>query len=243
METLLEFLIPAIVILLFFLGKIFGNDQEADEARPPARPQSPAGPTEATDDRTRQIQEEIRRKIAERRAAQEGEAPAASPPTTMPPQPVARQMPPPVPAAPAAPESPPRGLSRYEDVADNRWDEPAAQTETFSVPESSPATPPSSVAAFQAQLEQQRRRAEEARRRLEQAREERARQEREARFKDAAQSWGHTPLDAEESLARSVQRMLRHPNATRQAFVLYEILGTPVGLRSPEGGQRPKWEE
>ncbi len=236
MESLLELLLPAIVLILFVLGKLFGSRDEEEDVPPPGRQVRPGPPVE-TDDRTRQIQEEIRRKIAERRAAQEGGAP---PP--VPQQPVARQMPPPVPAAPLQEETPRRGLSRYEDVADNRWDQQQApEMEAPVQPEF--ATPPSPVAAFQAQLEQQRQRAEEARQRLEQARLERTQQEREGRFRKTARSWGRTPAETGETVAQSVQRMLQNPNATQQAFLLYEILGTPVGLRSPDGGQRPKWEE
>ncbi|MGF1484318.1 MAG: hypothetical protein ACFBZ8_08135 [Opitutales bacterium] len=244
MEQLIELLIPAIVLILFILGKFFGSSDE-EEPLPSRPPRSEDASDPQTDDRTRQIQEEIRRKIAERRAAQQGET-SLAPPPPVPVQeaspPMARNVPPPVTEQPVFEEpAPRRGLSRYEDIGENRWDQFPQESTTISTPEPEAMSDP--AAQLMTQIAAQRQRAEEARRRYEEARQARVSSEAKARYEESAATWGRVAAHTGESFAESIQRMLLHPNSTRQAFVLHEILGTPVGLRGADGSQRPKWEE
>jgi hypothetical protein len=164
----------------------------------------PASTVTGEDDQTRRIQEEIRRKIAERRG-QEAPAPAAAEgpseawhqptPPVIAPRPIAQELPPVL-----------RDIfaKRIEDV---RQREEAA-----------------SRARARAEQEQLRQREEQ----------EAAAREREVGLLRQMQ----VQRDAEASVAGAAsvaraawRRQLRDPQSVRQAVVLREVLGTPVGLR------------
>ena len=189
-----------------------GQDADYDgdgipENRPARRELTPAN-RDGTDleheERARQIREEIRRKIAERRG-QAAPAPAAPPPPLPrfdPFRPVFQEeaAPVPPPVRPAEPEIVREVVVVQEDTsALERQRQMAEQLE---------------------QLEAQRR---EARRQAARLQEERA------RLSSVAKS---APVPAGSGLgARSVAAELRDPRALRRAFVLREVLSAPVALR------------
>ena len=61
MDNLTEWLVPLIFIVIWALSKMFGRGSAEEEE----------GPATAESDRTREIQEEIRRRIAERQSQRE----------------------------------------------------------------------------------------------------------------------------------------------------------------------------
>lgn len=99
MDFLQDYIVPIIVVIIWIAGKFFGGKLEEDDGRPPTRPQ----PAEQAE-RARQIQEEIRRKIEDRRrqAQSEQPQPASNPPPPLLPQTAHPSQPPPLVAAPAA---------------------------------------------------------------------------------------------------------------------------------------------
>lgn len=162
--------------------------------RPPAGPlQGGQDPEEA--ERTRRIQEEIRRKIAERRAG--GGQPV--PPPLAAPRPVASPL-------------------------------PEVLTRRFETPPPLPGRARALQAARDAEVLERQRTLEDQMRALEAKREHAKR-----RAAESEAMSGDTFSGAASSVARagggSLLADLHHPESLRRAFVLREVLGTPVGLR------------
>ena len=77
MDNILEILIPLIFAAVYFFGNMFSGKSDGDSA-----PSIPSGRQEEDPDvieRQRKIQEEIRRKIAERRGEEDGRSPLDAP--------------------------------------------------------------------------------------------------------------------------------------------------------------------
>ena len=77
MDNILEILIPLIFAAIYFFGNMFSGKSDGDSA-----PSSGSGRQEEDPDvieRQRKIQEEIRRKIAQRRSSEDSRAPLGSP--------------------------------------------------------------------------------------------------------------------------------------------------------------------
>lgn len=194
---------------------------ERNESEPPPLMNSSA--TNEDGERTRRIQEEIRRKIAERRA---GTALPAAPSATPSERPIASSTlaPRPVAGSPGGTwrqrmeTKMAEALTRIEEaakVAAEREQEkkrehrqPARQTEA-------------EIAAREAeQLAVERRAAVEAL------------AERERQRQAAAVALGASVKETESpTLARSLRDDLRDPTSVRRAWILREVLGTPAGLR------------
>jgi C4-dicarboxylate-specific signal transduction histidine kinase len=171
----------------------------------------PASPRQASDaeehaQRTRRVQEEIRRKIAERR----GEV-----------------LPPPA-AAPAAPRErlpkllPPLNVPPLEPFGGPRHRRTDATPPPVTVP-------PRDEAAERAALERQTRLAEQLRA-LEAARQAELRRAGELAARQRAEP---VAAAAPRGPRADWREDLRDPEAMRRAIVLREILGKPVGLRGP----------
>lgn len=201
--------LPVVVFVVVVIAQIVrGFLRSRDErSTPPARHDELE-----QDRRTRDIQEEIRRKIAERRGARQAE-PArremeegqAEPPVVMRRDPT---------AIPDVPEPLRRMLEQLEKKVQPRA-EPVAE-------------PPPLVDRSRAEFERQQRLAEEIRA-LEEAKAVAARR---AANIAAAKAEEARSAEALRSAARG--RMLddlRDPESLRRAFVLREVLGPPVGLR------------
>ncbi|MEC7281811.1 MAG: hypothetical protein VXU50_07075, partial [Verrucomicrobiota bacterium] len=77
MDNILEILIPLIFAAIYFFGNMFSGKSDGDSA-----PSIPGGRQEEDPDvieRQRKIQEEIRRKIAERRGGEDSRSPLDAP--------------------------------------------------------------------------------------------------------------------------------------------------------------------
>ena len=90
MDNILEILIPLIFAAIYFFGNMFSGKSDGDSA-----PSIPGGRQEEEPDiieRQRKIQEEIRRKIAQRRGSEDSRSPLDAPSTS--PAPSQTQPPP-----------------------------------------------------------------------------------------------------------------------------------------------------
>ena len=90
MDNILEILIPLIFAGIYFFGNMFSGKSDGDSV-----PSTPSGRQEEEPDiieRQRKIQEEIRRKIAQRRGGEDSRSPLDAPSTS--PAPSQTQPPP-----------------------------------------------------------------------------------------------------------------------------------------------------
>lgn len=212
LHRILEFILerPAIVVVvLVFVGQIVRGLLEARKARTAheSRRDEPAD-----DQRVREVQEEIRRRIAARRGG--AAAPAGGPSAPPPLQPT----PAPAPARPETTQLPELGgpLGRM-----------LGELQRRAQPLPVPAAPaPVAEDRSRLELERQQRLAEEIRL-LEQARAAARRRAEEAAAAQAAQSSPSSRASARGLLGEA----LGDPGALRRAFVLREILDPPVALR------------
>lgn len=195
--------LPAIIFVVVVISQVvrgFSKLRGSREEEPPAK----ADELEA-ERRAREIQEDIRRKIAERRGGR-----AAPPPPEAAPEPpvvVARD-----PTAIPVPEPLRRMLEQLE-----------RRTQPVPVP-----APPPVLERRHAELERQEQLAEELRT-LEEARTLAGRRATKLAASEAQQRGSQA---GQLSAARGrVMDALHDPEALRRAFVLREVLGTPVGLR------------
>ncbi len=204
------------ITALSFLRGMFraGQSDETGPVAPRSRMEGEEDPEAA--ERTRRIQEEIRRKIAERHGRTVVAEERREPET-------ARAEPPPLLPPTRVPPVDPFGGSMRKIL---RKIEEAAEQRRESVPESfEPAE--SAVLRRQRELEEQLRAAEaqraEARRRAQEitAREIGAPGVQKAAWASASVRTG----------GAGVREELKDPRALRRAFVLREVLGPPVGLR------------
>lgn len=242
MELILFLIVSGII---WFLGQKFGDDPDAP--RPPVRhdhtpSQQPSRPDPTAhmtqDERTRRIQEEIRRKIAARREqrAQQGEAPPPLPreEPDYPLQPWEEDEP----AYPRQqePSYPSHQESQYprRKLDYGRPNEPKP-TDVFQevygdLDQDSPFFQSSSPARnYEAELDEQRRKLEESQRRAAAARQQAQSQLQ----KVYGQPTGRRERRSYSglALAKRVKARLQDPEAAREAFLHMEILGTPVGQR------------
>jgi len=204
----LQILIGVAAAIAYFLNRSRADAGEAGRA---------SGETEeARAERTRQLQDEIRRKIAERRAAA-GEAPPLQPAAgagrvrdRMPPLVRPTQVPPIDPFG-----GPMRRIVREFEAAAEKQFEPERERER-------------EEAEHKAVLARQEKLAEEMRA-LEAARvaEQRRAAELAARKREERETAGRGRVGSPVSLSEQ----LRDPRELRRAFVLREVLGAPVALR------------
>lgn len=177
------------------------------ENRPARRELTPAnrdGTDPDHEERARQIREEIRRKIAERRGQ----------------------------AAPA-PEAPPPPLPRFDPFRPVFQEDAAPVPPPLRPVETAPVREIVVAQADDSALERQRQLAEQLERLEEQRREARRQaarmQEERARAASAARA-AAAPAGAALGV-RGIGAELRDPRALRRAFVLREVLGAPVASR------------
>jgi len=199
--------LPVIIFVLIFVVQIGRGIWRAYKAKQPPPAMKP-DELEAQR-RAREIQEAIRRKRADRGAA---------------PEPVARQLPPsprPTPETTQLPEPLGGPLRRIFEELQREMSPPSPTP-------APPPLPPVVVERREPELQRQRKLAEELQW-LEQDRAQTARR--------AANRASETAAVAQmEPALRTVARGellddLREPESLRRAFVLREVLGTPVGLR------------
>ena len=211
-DNILEILVPLAFAAIYFFGNMLTGKKEDEEKPPPMVPRNAASDENRDDaERQRRIQEEIRRKIMERRRAQSGDRPA--------PQLSRESMRPREEPAKAAPEPAPRQVARKRDQPEGSfsWD--------------------SSDNAYDKDMEARLRQIEETKRRGERLKRQAdtAHMKNEvgsgARKRNKRRSGGYFSGPVRESLA--------DPAAARVAFIYGEVLGRPVGLRDTSASNVP----
>ena len=204
-----EALLPILFFLLYGIAQFFGSRKKADP--PDDEPVS-----EEVDplERARQIREEIKRKLEERRKGSAEQEMTSAP---------SRER-------PSAPAQAPAGHSR-------EGSSPAPQPSP--APRSSPSPgPPSQETSIEERLRRQQARLEESRQRQTEARKKAREMEKKAGV-PARRRKAAKPVDAyglvvpPAVLRRNLMKDLRDPNSLRKAVLLREILDSPLGLRSP----------
>lgn len=202
--------LPVVIFVVVFIAQIlrgFFKTRGAKVEPPPRHDEL------EQDRRTREIQEEIRRKIAERRAGGRTVEPAQREEHEERPQPPVVQRDPT--AIPDMPEPLKRMLEQLEKKVQPRSEPPVVTT-------------PPMLERNRAEVERQERLAEEIRV-LEEARATAARRAASIAAKKSEEARSHGAL---RSAARGrLLDDLHDPESLRRAFVLKEVLGTPVGLR------------
>ena len=228
MDGLLEILIPLIFAAVYFFGNMVsksGGDKDASEERR-ARP-APEPTGEAVDpeevERQRRVQEEIRRKIMERRQAGGeggGEVEAGGERSA------GRSAPEAEAEAGEARKVPRRGtLAEAGETGGDAVGEPAAE------PSNTPSggfSWESSEDVYGADMRERMRQIEETKRRADRLREQAEASRHETGFSDTAR--GERKAGA-VAFSGPVREQLLQPGAARRAFIYSEILGRPKGLR------------
>ncbi|MEM8867700.1 MAG: hypothetical protein AAGC73_05485 [Verrucomicrobiota bacterium] len=220
MDNLLEIIVPLIIAAIYFFGNIMSGKRDEDAPAKPAKRQRNAPQDPDAEARQREIQEAIRRKIMERRAAASDEAPGA--PAAAPPRiPTGRDL---------------RERRRRVMEAREERKRPATPPE---LPKQAPipTSPQSEVFswddsdnAYNNGIEVQLARIEETKKRAAALRSQSGQSARK-----------EVPASANSDTARRgryfsgpVRSSLRDPKAARAAIIYSEVLGQPISLRKGE---------
>jgi hypothetical protein len=199
----LQILIGAAAAIAYLLNRGRGS---ADEQQKPSRRSSQGGSDEQAE-RTRRVQEEIRRKIAERRGQVGGSNE----------HPSGREVSPPVMPPPRLPPIDPFGGPMRRVV--RKIEEAAARLEER--PEDPEAAVRTAELARQAKLAERLRELEQAR----------AAEERRTASILSARKPREVVTRKSTSAAEDLRNRLRDPDEFRRAVLLREVLGPPVALR------------
>ena len=213
-----EALLPVLFFILYGLAQFIGSKKKPQQQDTEDEPE--VDPVE----RARQIREEIRRKIEERRRAMEGQesvSPAPAQGSYNPNLPDSQQQPP---TPRSAPQAAPRPMAAPVPAA--------PPTISTLEPQMSP------MSRLEAELEAQRRRLAEAKRQQEEAH-QRALQMQEAALarrsvhgkKKRKPGMAAQTESAAVSLRADLLAGLRSPAGLRRAVIYREVLGPPLGLR------------
>ncbi|MEM8549895.1 MAG: hypothetical protein AAGF10_03820 [Verrucomicrobiota bacterium] len=226
MDQILEFIVPAIVLIAWAINSVVQSKQNKGEEEdvPEYTPLEHEANQRDEDDRTRRIQDEIRRMISERRGDTPQEEPQTAPSTLGP-------------------------ITLGEEHARTSTLTEASQPRSFPRPDTSSTEPsyvelPQPQRNYEAEMLEQRRRIEETHRRAEEARKQtlaRLENERKTAYDTVQRERKKMTRTYTGSLSSQVQQTLKDPFAARKAVLYYEILGTPVGMRE-KGQLRPHWE-
>lgn len=198
MDNIFEIIIPIVVAAIYFFGNMFSKGSSDGDSTP----SHPSGQDPDVAERQRQIQEEIRRKIMERRQRTEGSSTAPTPPIlqrrSVEAGPVQEsQTPPPVPRTAPANEG---GFSwgASDDAYESNMQ---AQLKRIEATERQAEKLQSQAAASTSKEKQEWGRAEKRRRH------------------SSVPSFG------------SVRSSLKSSHAVRRAFIYGEVLGRPVSMQ------------
>lgn len=240
MDNILEFLLPLLFILIYFFGNRFGKKEEEAGDEAPARkaPGDKRPEASPASEEARRIQEEIRRLIVARQGREEDseEIPHNAPVSTS-----------------SASGSRPEGTAGQRSLNPAGSGGRSERGEAF-VPKSMESLQdPVRLARGQTGGQEQPSQANQALRRIQEQEDAISRKQSEAdalrkkanalhRKAGSIAMSGRPRLQAAGVLNRDgVKSLLRNPQSTRHAFLLQEILGTPVGLRSDDA-IRPLWK-
>lgn len=218
MENLLDMLIPIIIVVGWVLKGIFsGNGEDEGSSQPRPRSKSDESyPDTEYESRQRRIQEEIRRKIMERRQAAEGGGEVPTP---------SQQQRPVVMSADHAEAKRRRVQERLKQRAEKHKEVAERVHETE--PEAADPTGFSweeSNHDYEHALEAQRARIEETKRQA-----ARLQSQLSSQSKQASSSTG--ARRQRSSYRGPIRVKLRDPAAARDAIIYSEVLGKPVGMR------------
>ena len=213
MDNILEILIPLVFAAIYFFGNMFGKSKDEDEASPgaPRRRLAEDEDSEAVE-RQRRIQEEIRRKIMERRqATSRGGSPEVAPSRM---ETLERRQ--------EAEAEVRREVRKPQEVPEDQRERPYhferdPKTKVFSWDESDDA--------YDGTMQAQLKRIEATRRQAERLKREAAKKRKttESRPERRQRSGGY--------FSGTVRESLQDPQAARVAFIYGEVLGPPVSLR------------
>ncbi|MGB1127305.1 MAG: hypothetical protein ACPG3X_02905 [Opitutales bacterium] len=223
MDNLLEIIVPLIFAAIYFFGNMLsGKSQEDDAPTGIPRRRAPAEDDAEAVERQRRIQEEIRRKIVERRGAAEGDGPPQLAPTGSELRERRRGV-------EARRETREARKETRELVHETRESPPPFVTPTHEAgPESSPPafSWDKSDNAYENEMQAQLKRIEATKRQAEQLKQR------------AAAARGQSEATVSKSRSTSgrcfsgpVRESLQDAGAARAAFVYAEVLGQPVALR------------
>ncbi|HKK18917.1 MAG TPA: hypothetical protein VJ952_09590 [Opitutales bacterium] len=215
MDNFLEILIPLIFAAIYFFGNMFSGKSKEEEESPPGLPRSRDSEDEEAEavERQRRIQEEIRRKIMERRRASEGGQSAPAVPIGQ----ELRERRQEVEAPRAAREEAREEASAYSTPPHEAESKPASPTFTWDESDN----------AYDDTLQARLRRIEKTKREAEKLRKQAAKRSRisdDGGEKRRQQNTGGY-------FTGTVRGSLRDPQAARVAFVYGEVLGRPISLR------------
>lgn len=206
-----ETLVPIVFFILYGIAQFLGSKKKKGDA-------ADEEPDVDAAERARQIREEIRRKIEERRQAQEGRQPTA------PPAPAPSAYDPTLPDSQQRRSAPARRELRPEPV---REPEPVVIRRPEPVQERRPEPVVRQGPTLQQRLEEQRKRLEQARKEQAAARAKALQMMGEAKRHEAQVQQSMSSGSFRQQLFAG----LRHPTSVRQAVLYREILDTPLGLR------------
>jgi hypothetical protein len=203
MDNLFEYIVPIIFAAIYFIGNMLSKKSDDDSA-PSDTPRRGAAEDPDAVERQRRIQEEIRRKIMERRRATESGNASET--------------------APRQESSADANLRERRAVAEQRRQQSHPES---SIPNSSSRIPHPVAQAnafgddMQAKLEQ----IEATKRRAEKLKKQAAASQRTNPAQNAGRSGN---AKRARPIRGSVRSSLRDPVAARAAFIYGEVLGTPV---------------
>lgn len=223
MENWFELLIPVFVVLTWVLQFLFKKKE--DNSDEPKR--SPTAEEAESAERARRLQEEIRRRIAERR----GQAPPAQADESTETQPA---------PAPASAPSSRRNYDQHQHQRRNLAEDHRSERTTSSFGGDSLEDRLARQMEVVRKSEEERKAAEErarqreiaARKQFEQAAGEQARKSHPAAAVAAIES----DPQAYASFLEGLKQDLNNPLGARQAFIFHEIFGAPVGARGRQSG-------
>ncbi|NQY32922.1 MAG: hypothetical protein HRT56_07100 [Coraliomargarita sp.] len=215
MDNLFEILIPLIFAAVYFFGNLFSKGQEEDTPSPRPQGRDPETYEETEyEQRQRRIQEEIRRKIMERRGQVQG--PATEEPRSV----LVEDL-----------------RNRRREVQERTKERQAQQREIVEKPHHHEPEVDASVPdgfswdasdnVYERQMEEQRRQIEATKRQAEALKRQAAAAEKKA----AANRRVRRQSSSRGLLSGPVRESLRSPEAARAAIIYKEVLGKPVGLR------------
>ncbi len=217
MDNLFEIIVPLIFAAIYFFGNMLSGKSDDASAPAPRREEDPDAV-----ERQRRIQEEIRRKIMERRNAEgQGASPAPQPASEVDRSLRERQ-------AALEERRRQREMTRRAEASKKRT-EPASR-----IPHPAPQEPAfggaQSDEVYSTQMQARLRQIEATKRQAAKLQEQATKASKDAR--NSSQQ-PHPKLSTSHSpLARgSVRRTLRDPATARAAFIYGEVLGTPVSQK------------
>lgn len=219
MDNILEILIPLVFAAVYFFGNMFSGKSKEEDDAPPTLPRSRSSEDEPDAvERQRRIQEEIRRKITERRRASQG-GQVASEVSEDPGLRERRQ------GAEAQ-----REAHREREARREARREPSAYARPSHEMESEAESPTftwgESGHAYDSEMQARLRRIEETKQKAEKLRKQAA--ERSESTNGPSQK---RKQKTGGYFAGTVRESLQDPQAARVAFIYGEVLGQPVALK------------